>query len=197
MAQGPLTVDTTTLALGLAQIRVGASASNIANPNAALSASDSIGSLTKTNYVEERAYWDHESGYPALNDATYPLSVKARMEVEAEELTPYNIAIARGIDPTGGGYTDAHSGEVTIGSLVAPAYLRMEAHYVFPDVNYSLDIIFPRSQVTSNFNADFQKADGLKYPFAFEAKRADADVSGGNAVWNSKPLGRWQFNDAS
>ena len=197
MGQGPITVNTDSLALGLAQIRIGASATNIANPNAALTSSDSIGSLTKTDYVEERSYWEHESGYPALADHTLPLSCKAKMEVEAEELTPYNIAIARGTDPTGGGYTDAHSGEVTIGSLVAPSYIRMEAHYVFPNTDYSLDIIFPRAQVTSNFSVPFQKADGVKYPFAIEAKRADSDVTGGNAIWDDKPLGRWQFNDAS
>lgn len=197
MTQGPITKYVDSLPVGLAQVRVGISATHIAKLGAALTANDSIGALTKTNYVEERAYWEHESGYPALPDHTLPLSCKARVEVEAEELTPYNIAIARGIDPTGGGYTLPHSGEVTIGSLVAPAYVRMEAHYVFPNTDYSLDIIFPRAQVTSNFNTDFQAADGMKYPFAFEAKRADSSVTGGNAVWDNMPLGRWQFQDAS
>ena len=44
---------------------------------------------------------------------------------------------------------------------------------------------------------DLQKEDGAAVPIVFEAKRSDSDVSGGHAVWDSMPLGRIAFYDAS
>lgn len=199
MVQGPITTDTSSLAVGLAQIRVGASAANIADPNAMLTSSDSIGSLAATKYLEDREYWSHSSGFPALEDKTIPLSAAAKLECSFEELSPYSMALATGLDPTS--YSEAHSGEVQLGNLAAPAYLRMEAHYVFPEIDYSLDIIFPRCQVAASVEADFQKTEGIAVPITFEAKRADSAVQDqtnpGHGVWDDKPLGRWQFNDDS
>jgi hypothetical protein len=37
---------------------------------------------------------------------------------------------------------------------------------------------------------DLQSEDAATVPIIFEAKRADSEVSGGNAVWDDKPLGR-------
>lgn len=96
--QGPVTKDTSTVALGLAQIRVGSSAANIGEITAQLAAGDSIGALASTKFSSNVDYWKLESGFPLLEDLTLPLRESAMLECEFKELTPYNLALARGID---------------------------------------------------------------------------------------------------
>jgi len=192
---GPVTVDTTTLALGLAQIRVGESATHIATLEPALSSSDSVGSLTESRFESSVEWWNHESGFPLLEDNVVALREKASLSGMMEEITPLNLAIGRGKDPTTSPQSgfDAHSGEILLGdravSAATPDYVRVEARYVYPDGSSTLDIIFPRAQVTSALELDFQKDDNAKVPVTFEAKRADSEVTDGNAVWDDRPLG--------
>jgi len=186
---GPVTKDTTTVALGLAQIRVGPSAANITEIHPQLLAGDSIGALANTKFTGNVDYWRLESGFPLLEDLVVPLRETAMLECAVKEITPYNLALAKGIDPTGGGYTSVHSGEVQLGNITSPAYIRMEARYTYPNQTNYLDIIFPRAQVVSSIELDFQAEDNVSSPLTFEAKRADSEVSGGSAVWDDMPLG--------
>ncbi len=186
---GPLTKDTSTVALGLAQVRLGVSATYIAQPGPALSSSNSIGALANTKFTASTDLWKLESGFPLLEDYTIPIREKAMLECSFKEITPMNMAFARGIDASSG-YTLAHSGEVALGGLVAPSYVRMEAVYTYPDAVNEMIIIFPRGQVTSSIEVDLQAEDAAAVPITIEAKRADSDVSGGNAIWDAKPLGR-------
>ena len=48
---GPVTIDTSSLMIGLAQVRVGASATNIAFTAPVLSASDSVGAMADVKFV--------------------------------------------------------------------------------------------------------------------------------------------------
>jgi len=190
---GPVTKNTSSLMLGLAQVRIGASATNIASTAAVLSVSDSIGALAATKFTGNTDFWVHESGFPLTEDMTIVLREKAALECQFEEITPFTLAMALGTDPTAGGYTEVHSGEISLGGRTSPAYIRMEALYTFPDDMYSMLIVFPRSQVTSSPELDMQREDNAKPPVTFEAKRADSEVSGGNAAWNGKPLGLIRF----
>lgn len=185
---GPVTKDTSTVALGLAQIRVGASAGNIASIGSVLLAANSIGALANTKFAGKVDYWKLESGFPMLEDYTIPLRENAALECAFKEITPFNLAMARGIDPTT--YTGAHSGEINLGTLSAPAYIRMEAIYTFPNGSNHLYIVFPRAQCTSGLEIDLQAEDAAAVPCTFEAKRADSEMSGGNAAWDIRPLGR-------
>lgn len=189
---GPTTRDTSTLALGLAQIRVIASATHIGKIKPQAVATDSIGSLANTKFTGSVDYWRHYSGFPQLEDHVIPLQAACKLECAFEEIKPYTMALARGIDPTSESFT-SHSGEVPLGELAAPEYVRMEAHYVFPNGSNTMDIIFPRAQVTSEMSIDLQKQDGANVPITFESKRADSLVSGGSGVWDDKPLGRIVF----
>lgn len=197
---GPVTKDTSSLTLGLAQIRVGSSSSHIAAVEPQLTAANSVGSLTSSKLTLETEWWRHEAGFPLLEDYVIALREKAMLEGELEEITPLNLAISRGKDPTGAreaGFT-AHSGEVLLGdkavSGAAPDYVRVEARYTFPNGSNYMDVIFPRAQVTSTAELDLQKEDNAKIPVTFEAKRADSEVSGGNAVWDDRPLGWVKFS---
>jgi hypothetical protein len=190
---GPITKDTSSLALGLAQIRVLPSAANIANIHQVGANSNSIGALASSKFVAEREFWSHESGFPPLEDATLPLREKASIEGEAEEISPFTLGLAQGIDVTTG-YEEAHSGEIKLGAMTTPAYIRAECQYTFPDGTNLMDIIFPRAQVASNMELPFQKTEGMATPVKIEAKRADSSVSGGNAVWDTMPLGRVSFH---
>jgi hypothetical protein len=193
MTYGPVTKNTSALMVGFLQIRVGPSASNIANAGRVLSAAASIGALAATSFSSTKEFFKHYSGFPRLLDTTIPLSEEAAIEAQYEELTPYNVALAYGIDPTGGDYADAHSGEIPLGNLRSPDYVRMEADGTFPDGVHHMYFTFPRAQVTSDFKLDFQGGDTAKPTVIFTSNIADSNVDGGSAVWDGKPLGSIAF----
>jgi len=191
---GPITTDVTSLALGLAQIRVLASAANINKINPQGTSADSIGALASTKYMGNTDWFNFESGFPLIEDYAIVTREKASLECAFKELSPANLALAHGIDPTSG-YADVHSGEIALGGRTSAAYVRMEALYTFPDGVNKMHIIFPRAQVTSSPEIDMQAEDAVGVPIVFESKNASSDVSGGHAVWDDKPLGRIMFVD--
>ena len=190
---GPVTRDTTTVALGLAQIRLGASLTNIATINPVLTKTDSIGAMAKTGFKADAEYWKLESGFPLMEDMSVPLRTSASLECEFKEISPKNLAFAMGKDATSG-YTTPHSGEIALGALTTPAYIRCEADYTFPNGTDKMTFIFPRAQAESSVALDFQSEDAVACPVTFTAKRADSEVSGGDAVWDNMPLGRVLFS---
>ena len=290
MRTGPVTKDVSTVALGLAQIRVGVSAANVSNANCCLTAADSMGAMADTKMTSNVEYWKLTSGFPALEDLSIPLSESCSFECAFKEVTPKNLALARGIDPfsvgagvaasaigvlnsaagtvdatkvvvcastcpidtitvkftsataytlegfetgaiTGAGavgsestfqvnavlaitipantftgtwangdrarfataktgYADNHSGEIGLGGLKAPEFIRMEAVYTYPNGSNHMYIIFPRANVSSNLEVAFSATDNAAPTVTFEAKRSDSEVAGGNVVWDAKPLGR-------
>jgi hypothetical protein len=296
---GPTTKDTSTIALGLAQIRVGNSAANIASIGSVLTSAASIGALGSTKFTGTVDYWKLTSGFPQLEDMTIPIKETAMLEVSFKEITPYNLALARGIDPgagaaqpatvtfvdskttagtttgniavtdtagpvndtftvvfqsattakvygtdkglvgsmanltnafapdnggnpyfsipanffsgtwaaddtytfrttayvaAGGSYSDNHSGSIGLGSMTAPAFVRMEAVYTYPNGVNHMYIIFPRANATTSMELDLQAEDAAAAPLTFEAKRSDSETAGGNAVWDLMSLGRIFFD---
>ncbi len=289
--QGPVTRDTSSLALGLAQIRVGNSAAHIATATPVLTAADSLGAMASTSFAGNVDYWKHESGFPLMEDLTIPLRESDALECAFEEVNPRNLALARGIDVTGdvdataaelsvntvagtvaapvtvdnaggviaetwtvlftsattyeiigttlghiatgdttiesapdnGGnpyftipannftgtwaadetyifvtspyasgttaYDDPHAGSIPLGTISAPAFIRMEALYTFPNGTDTMTFIFPRANVTSSVEMDLQAEDAVAVTMNFEAKLASSDVSGGNPAWDVAPLG--------
>ena len=188
---GPVSKDTSTIALGLAQIRVGVSATHIAAAGAALTASDSIGALANTKFTGKTDWYKLESGFPLLEDFTTAIRESAALECAFKEITPYNMALAYGQDPVT--YTEVHSGEIALGTISAPSFVRMEAFYTYPDQVNEMVIIFPRAQAIPNLELDMRQEDAAASTLTFEAKSADSAVSGGSSVWNAKPLGSIKF----
>lgn len=189
---GPITKDTTTVALGLAQVRLGASAGNVTSIAPVLTSTSSIGALANTKFTSTTELWKLESGFPLVEDSSVPLREKATLECAFKEITPMNAAFARGIDATSG-YTNAHSGEIPLGNIDTPDFIRMEAFYTYPDGVNEMVIIFPRAQIVPNLELDMKAEDSAASPIVIEAKSADSSVSGGSSVWDSKPLGRVLF----
>lgn len=189
MAGGPVSVNTAMISLGLAQVRIGASATNIAQINRCLGSAASIGSLANTKFIGNVDFWNHESGFPLKEDLSVPIRESAALECNFEEITPYNLALARGLDPASYNKTPL-SGEIALGALTTPSYVRMESIYTYPDGQNQMAMIFPRAQVASSTELDFQKEDNVKPPIMITSKRADSTISGGNAVWDDMPLGR-------
>ena len=99
MRTGPVTRDTSTVAVGLAQIRVGVSATHVNTATPVLTSFDSMGALADTKLSSNTEYWKLESGFPALEDLSIPLKDSAALECSFKEITPKNMALARGIDP--------------------------------------------------------------------------------------------------
>jgi hypothetical protein len=305
---GPLTRDTSAVALGLAQIRVGNAAANIATTTSVLTGNNSIGALGTTKFSGNVDYWKMESGFPMLEDMTIPLRESAKMDVTYKELSSFNLALARGIDPLGavaasaakgsaaqinstsgtitgeitvttttwvggsitagvvsdtwtviftgatagsitgkntgwvhtfaaldsamaptnGGtayfslpsgffsgtwankdsytfttvqgtpanttYANNHAGSIALGGMVAPAFIRMEAVYTYPNGTNHMYIIFPRANATASTEIDMQAEDAAAPPLSFEAKRADSLTAGGDAAWDLQPLGVIYFD---
>ena len=187
---GPTTTDSSTVKLGLAQIRVVDSSDNIANRNVVGTSSDSIGTLATTKYTGDTEFYKLESGFPLMTDAYFPLRESAMLECGIREMTPYNWALIYGLDPTGGTYAEAHSGEINLGARTTPEFLRMEAVYTYPDGTHYMYIVFPRAQVTSTVEEDSQLEEASSVPVTFTATPADSSITDGNAVWDDGPLGR-------
>lgn len=294
---GPVTVYAQSWALGLAQIRIGDSAGNIASTVPVLGNPKTLGAMANTKYVGNVDFFKQESGFPLSEDGVIPLREGAAFECAFKELTPYNIAIARGLDPTAARsagvkmgivhnsvlgtvdpakaiavtndagpinetwvivftgattykcyglttgqvqgddmgtpldgavatafepvngaskyftvpagfftgtwaegetyvfstsaynaagnalYAAPQAGVVPIGGMIAPAYVRAEIVYTFPN-QATLTWIFPRAQIAASQELDFQTESEASSPIRIESKRADAQVSGGNAAWN-------------
>lgn len=194
---GPVTKDSTTIALGLAQIRIGAQAANLSKIFPVLAAANSIGALANTKLTMNAEYFRLESGFPLLEDATFPLRESAMLECAFKETTPFNFALARGLDPTDALYSNAHTGRIPLGTLAAPVSMRMEAIYTYPDGTNTMNIIFPRAQVSAAIEMDFAPEEPAAVAIQIEAKRADSEISGGNAAWDDKPLGWIVWNDGT
>jgi hypothetical protein len=186
--QGPVTKDSTTVALGLAQIRIGASATNIGQEHPVLASSDSVGALANTKFTGNAEYYRLESGFPLLEDAVFPLRESAMMECGFREITPRNFALARGLDPAG--YTHGHTGQIALGTLTAPVSVRMEAVYTYPDGTNQMVFIFPRGQVSAVIEMEFAEEEPAAVAVSIESKRADGEISGGAHAWDDKPLGQ-------
>jgi len=192
---GPVTRDTTAVALGLAQIRVGLASTYIGQINPILPTTNNLGALANTKYTGSVDFYKLESGFPMMEDAVFPLRETAMLECAFKEITPYNMAIARGLDPTS--YSENHYARLAIGTMAAPVYLRMEAVYTFPDGTNKLYIIFPRCQIVAQQELDFQAEEPAAVPISIEAKRADSEVSGGHVIWDGMPLGCFIWDDGS
>ena len=154
---------------------------------------DSLGALNTSSFTSNVEYWKLESGFPMLEDMTIPLRESAMLECEFKEVHPRNLAYARGVDASGADYDDNHSGSINLGTMVAPAFVRAEAVYTYPDGIHKMIMIFPRANVTSSVNLSFAAEDNANVPITIEAKRADSEVQGGHSTWDNAPLGRILF----
>ena len=186
---GPIATDTTTIALGLAQIRLGPSATNINSIQSVLAAGTSVGALATTKFVGTIDLWRLESGFPLIEDTSIAIREKAQLECAFKQISPKTLAYARGLDASSG-YTNAHSGEIALGNIVAPVNVRLEAIYTYPNGTDKMTIIFPRAQAAPNIELDLKAEDNANVPVTFEAKASDSSTSGGSSVWDDKPLGR-------
>ena len=88
-----------------------------------------------------------------------------------------------------GGYSSAHSGTIKLGALAAPAFVRMEAVYTYPNQTNHMYVIFPRANVTSSAEIDWAAEDTIASPIIFEGKRADSETVGGDVAWDLMPIG--------
>jgi hypothetical protein len=91
-------------------------------------------------------------------------------------------------------YSNSHSGDIKLGTMVAPAFIRMEAVYTYPNGINHMYIIFPRANITSSLDVKLAAEDSSNVPVTFEAKQSGSETVGGDAAWNAMPLGRILFD---
>lgn len=189
---GPITTDVSTVALGLAQIRVGASSTYIGNQHDMLVVGDSIGALSMTRFIGNADWFRLESGYPLVEDYTIPIRETAALEVGFKQITPMNMGMAYGNDPNASPFSTyaVHSGEVKLGARGEPDFVRMEAIYTYPNGTNKMYIIAPRAQVINNVEMDLAAEDAVAVACMFEFKNADSNISGGSSTWDDSSLGR-------
>ena len=191
---GPTTKNSGSAMIGLMQVRIGVSATNITNIWSVLPAGSQIGALANTKYTGNVDWWDFESGYPAQIDGSFPIRESSMVEGAFMEQTPYNLALAHGLDPNAGAvsgeYSQLFSGEIRLGARAAPAYLRAEIIATYPDKVHHQYIIYPKAQIKSQVEMESQKEEGMSVPMTITSTPADSGVTGGDAVWDEMPLGR-------
>jgi hypothetical protein len=191
--KGPTTVFPQAAEAGLAQIRVGPSASNITKTGKALTADNSIGAMASTKVGSNTEWLRLMSGFPELEDYAVVTQETAYLECAFREITPYTLSLAAGLDPTAQTYkaTSAsyQSGEVALGGRSAPVYIRVEAEYTYPNGTKYMTVIYPRAQATASIELDWSNSEWAACPLRLEAKRADGEIDGGDNVWNAAPLG--------
>jgi hypothetical protein len=193
--KGPITKDSTTIAIGLAQVRVKAYANYIGQIHPILAAADSLGALISTKFTSSAEYYRLESGYPLLEDATFPLRESAMVEAGFREITPANFALAKGKDPAD--YSQAHYGNVGLGGIVTPVRLRVETIYTYPDGVNTMTVVFPRGQCSAVIEMDWAEEEPAAIAIALEAKQAGSDNTEGHVIWDGAPLGHVIWNDGS
>jgi hypothetical protein len=199
---GPVTKAADTVPIGLAKVLVNADwISSFESRDKTLNdIEDTLGALDSSSFNSEVDFWRLESGFPIMEDKVVPLRERASFELEFKEVHPRNMALARGADPSG--YNELHSGEIKLGNLSNPAYVRMEAVYTYPNQTNHMYFIFPRAQVTSSASISFAQEDNPNVPVTIEAKRADSEVQEvqeSDAItekdtWDDAPLGIIKFD---
>ena len=295
MAGGPVTRYDKAWVLGLMQVRVGPSAANIDETTAVLTNQNSIGALADVKLLANAEFFKQMSGFPLTEDGVIPMKDSAAIQASFKEITPFTMALARGIDPTasiaagvvmdvglvstaGTGaavlsiaagasavtdefwvvFTGATDGEIYgrksghvhtfanltsamepsdlfsipanfftgtwasgdvyafrtsaasadnaypgdpaswasatpelgLGGLAAPANVRIEGVYTYPNRTNTMTVIFPRAQITANIDMSFAEEDAAAVPLSLESKNASSDNAAGNAVWDAMPLGK-------
>lgn len=89
------------------------------------------------------------------------------------------------------GYDSVTAGEIKLGTISAPEYLRVESVYTFPNGTNTMTFIFPRAQARSDTSEiAFATDTNAAITITFESTPADSTVSGGHSVWDEMPLGR-------
>lgn len=83
-----------------------------------------IGSIKDAKVTISREYLKHESGFPVATDLTVPVKEGITIEGKMEEMSPYNLALAFGLDPLSYSATTA---TFNGGNLVLPATVQMWA----------------------------------------------------------------------
>lgn len=299
MTHGPITKNVSARALGLVQIRVGASFANIANIDPVLTSANSIGALAESKFLSSKEFFEQYSGFPLNLDGIVPLKNVSSLDGAYKELTPFNLALSQGINPladiaaavvedvslvsplgtrdaakaiavSGSGdwgviddewtvvftgaaagsifgrvtghvhdfvaldaamepvasatykyfsipasfftgtwaandtyvfrttgavsgtaaYASAHSGSIGLGNLVAPADLRVEGVYTFPNGTNTITFIFPRAQAVGDLDLAFSESDEAAPAISLKSMYAGSENALGNAVWDSFPQGR-------
>jgi len=161
---GPVTKDTSTIALGLAQIRIGNAATNISNLASVLTSDQSIGALANTKYTGEVSYWKLESGFPLLEDLTLPLRESASLECAFKEISPKNLAIARGLDPSSGSGDMSVSGASVVKSanalVVVPANITVADQSYIQDGQYTVEFTTATAYTVTHSTEGLMTGDG-------------------------------------
>lgn len=99
MPWGALSVNPDFRGMGMMQIRVGDSASNIAQVVPVLTAANSLGAMAETKFGNPNELHEFKSGFPERLDKTLPISEDLTVGCTFKELNPFNFALAKGLNP--------------------------------------------------------------------------------------------------
>jgi len=292
---GAETQNVETRQIGLADIRIGDSLSNIATVTPVLTKANSVGALASSKVTGTNEFFEFKSGFPVNVDGTIVQSTMAQLECGFLEHKPFTFALANGVNPladvsatvttgpssstsgtisgvitpndTGGitetwtvvfdsldsgtiygasegavhsftdlttvmapdnggnpyfsipanfftgtwaadetftfmttafqtgtaTYGDDYQGVIDLGVGSVSDFFRVEAVVSFPFGTHIMTYVFPRAQSVGTFELDFQEAGEANLGVIFKSNKASSGVVGGNAVWDSAPLGKIHF----
>jgi len=99
MAEGPLTRNVYTRSVGMLQIRIGDSLSNITQDGPVLTQDNSLGAMANTKFTGTKEFFEFMSGFPSIVDGSVPMSEIAQLECAFKEIKPFTMALANGQNP--------------------------------------------------------------------------------------------------
>lgn len=189
----PVYRNSTTVMLGLAQIRIAESAPYIGYPTACLTKAHSLGAMVETRILGEDFDYILRSGFPQTDDLIIAYEQHVIVECVLREITPINMALMFGqaYDPTT--YDDPHDGQIYLGTRGVTSFIRVEFIYWYPESNYQMHLILPKAYISTEVLIDWAVEDDYGAPFACVSTPSDSDSIGGHAIWDAAPLGCFCF----
>lgn len=192
---GPDLKNTGITPIGFADILIDLASQHITSTDPVLTHSEhSLGAMANTAVTGEVPLHNIMGGNPQRIAEIIPVGESFGLEISFIEKSIRNIAFAAGLDPNQFGGGDNLSGEIQIGNITAPVEVRVEAHWLLPDGINKLVLILPRAQVQPNLAMGSAADAPVEKAVVVTSLPADSTApSGGNAVWDAKPLGVWRF----
>lgn len=188
---GPDLKKTSFIPIGMADILVGPSLSNIDSTDPVLThALHGLGVMGNTTLNTEVTVFEVKGGNPQTTQEIIPTGETFGITAEFQEQTLRNIEFSRGLVPSDSALNTNGSGEIPLGSILAPSDIRVEFVRLFPDGS-NMTGILPRCQVTPNttIGSSPDSPNGIEVTVNALPANADAPDSKGSAAWDSKPLG--------
>lgn len=174
--------DRDSIAIGLADLYLGAVDLITTTPTLISSSSAYIGCVAEISFTASKEFVERYTnvGNVLLLMDNILTSSDILVNSVLYEFNKKNLSILFGGDGTDNNFL--------VNVLTSPKYFRLELQFTYPNRTSKLQMVFPKVQaVQSNINVQFNETDGIKQPVSFKVLAVD------HANWIGSPYGKSIF----